>query len=142
MVEWLDVLPLGTVAETSKTFAEADAYLYAGIVGDFNSLYVNEPRAREAGLPGRVAPWAMLGGCLGVVAMEITRPITPPGTVSVGYDLSFELPIAHGDTITTSFTLAEKNEERQLLIFQVRFTNQRGEKVGEGKAYSKVTKPA
>ena len=141
-MEWLDALPLGTTARTSKTFGESDAYLYAGIVGDFNPLYVNEEKAREAGMPGRTVPWAMLGGCLGVVAMEITRPITPPGTVSVGYDLSFELPVVHGDTVTTSFTLVEKNEERQLLVFQVVFTNQRGETVGGGKAYSKVTRPA
>jgi 3-hydroxybutyryl-CoA dehydratase len=139
---WLEALPLGASASTAKTFTEADTYQYVGIVGDFNPVYVDEEAAKREGLSGRTGHWAMLAGCLGVVAAEVTRPITPPGTVSVRYDISFQIPMEFGGTITTTFTLAEKWEDRQELVFDATFTNQRGEVIGGGRAYSKVARPA
>ena len=38
---------IGMSADFSKTISECDVYNYAGIIGDFNPLHVNEIKAKE-----------------------------------------------------------------------------------------------
>jgi 3-hydroxybutyryl-CoA dehydratase len=52
--------------------------------------------------------------------------------------VKFTAPVKFGDTIKTEMKVSEKIPERREVIFQALCTNQRGEKVLEGKTVMKV----
>jgi 3-hydroxybutyryl-CoA dehydratase len=45
-----DELQIDEEASFSKTITEMDVYLFAGIIGDFNPLHVNEAYAKKLAL--------------------------------------------------------------------------------------------
>lgn len=64
--------------------------------------------------------------------------VPEPGAVSYRYDVTFTAPVYLGDTVTARLDLVEKEEERNVCIFQATVTNQDGAVVAEGKTYLKV----
>jgi 3-hydroxybutyryl-CoA dehydratase len=134
----MDALPLGTVERMSKTISEADVYAFAGITGDFYGVHVDEEFAKKTRYGTRIAHGALLVGFISTVMGKIAAKIPPPGGVSYRYDIKFVAPVKFGDTVTTELKIAEKNTERREIISQILSTNQRGEKVLEGKTVLKV----
>jgi 3-hydroxybutyryl-CoA dehydratase len=134
----MDALPLGTVERMSKTISEADVYAFAGITGDFYGVHVDEEFAKKTRYGTRIAHGALLVGFISTVMGKIAAKIPPPGGVSYRYDIKFVAPVKFGDTVTTELKIAEKNMERREIISQILSTNQRGEKVLEGKTVLKV----
>ncbi|RPJ33758.1 MAG: MaoC family dehydratase [Deltaproteobacteria bacterium] len=134
----MDALPLGTVERMSKTISEADVYAFAGITGDFYGVHVDEEFAKKTRYGTRIAHGALLVGFISTVMGKIAAKIPPPGGVSYRYDVKFVAPVKFGDTVTTELKIAEKNLERREIISQILSTNQRGEKVLEGKTVLKV----
>jgi 3-hydroxybutyryl-CoA dehydratase len=134
----MDALPIGTVERMSKTISEADVYAFAGITGDFYGVHVDEEFAKKTRYGTRIAHGALLVGFISTVMGKIAAKIPPPGGVSYRYDIKFVAPVKFGDTVTTELKIAEKNMERREIISQILSTNQRGEKVLEGKTVLKV----
>lgn len=134
----MDALPLGTVERMSKTISEADVYAFAGITGDFYGVHVDEEFAKKTRYGTRIAHGALLVGFISTVMGKIAAKIPPPGGVSYRYDVKFVAPVKFGDTVTTELKIAEKNLERREILSQILSTNQRGEKVLEGKTVLKV----
>jgi len=134
----MDALPLGTVERMSKTISEADVYAFAGITGDFYGVHVDEEFAKKTRYGTRIAHGALLVGFISTVMGKIAAKIPPPGGGSYRYDVKFVAPVKFGDTVTTELKIAEKNLERREIISQILSTNQRGEKVLEGKTVLKV----
>jgi len=134
----MDALPLGTVERMSKTISEADVYAFAGITGDFYGVHVDEEFAKKTRYGTRIAHGALLVGFISTVMGKIAAKIPPPGGVSYRYDVKFVAPVKFGDTVTTELKIAEKNLERREIISQILSTNQRGEKVLEGRTVLKV----
>jgi 3-hydroxybutyryl-CoA dehydratase len=134
----MDALPIGTVERMSKTISEADVYAFAGITGDFYGVHVDEEFAKKTRYGTRIAHGALLVGFISTVMGKIAAKIPPPGGVSYRYDIKFVAPVKFGDTVTTELKIAEKNTERREIISQILSTNQRGEKVLEGKTVLKV----
>jgi 3-hydroxybutyryl-CoA dehydratase len=134
----MDALDIGTVESISKTISEADVYAFAGITGDFYGVHVNEEFAKQTRYGTRIAHGALLVGFISTVMGKIAAKIPPPGGVSYRYDVKFTAPVKFGDTVTTELTIIEKNVDRKEIISQIISTNQRGEKVLEGKTTLKV----
>lgn len=134
----MDVVDIGTVESISKTISEADVYAFAGITGDFYGVHVNEEFAKRTRYGTRIAHGALLVGFISTVMGKIAAKIPPPGGVSYRYDVKFTAPVKFGDTVTTELTIIEKNAERKEIISQIISTNQRGEKVLEGKTTLKI----
>jgi len=134
----MDALDIGTVESISKTISEADVYAFAGITGDFYGVHVNEEFAKQTRYGTRIAHGALLVGFISTVMGKIAAKIPPPGGVSYRYDVKFTAPVKFGDTVTTELTIIEKNIDRKEIISQIISTNQRGEKVLEGKTTLKV----
>ena len=59
-----DQIEMGEVAEFSKTFSEADIYLYAGISGDFNPAHINEAFASQTYFKTRIAHGMLSAGLI------------------------------------------------------------------------------
>ena len=134
----MDALDIGTIENFSKTISEADVYAFAGITGDFYGVHVNEEFARKTRYGTRIAHGALLVGFISTVMGKIAEKIPSPGGVSYRYDVKFVAPVKFGDTVTTELKIIEKNIERKEIISQITTTNQRGEKVLEGKTTLKV----
>ena len=124
-----------------------------------NLVYTNQPAARETGLPGIIAPPAMLfayaparlpalinaQGCAAPTYptdttqpahSEPTRPVRgepvepPPTNIQIRFQGIIVTP---EDTITSQTVLADKYERgtERFLVFRVTAHNQRGELVGD-----------
>ena len=104
-----------------------------------NLVYTNQPAARETGLPGIIAPPAM------VLAFAPPRPASLAAAQSCslpeglsldpfGITIRFQgIMVTHGDTITarTSLTGKAERENGRYLTFTVTAHNQEGELVAE-----------
>lgn len=138
MNKGLDAVEVGLSEKFSKTVTETDAYLFAGITGDFYPLHVNEEFAKTTRFKTRIVHGALLVGFISTVMARINGHIPPPGGVSYRYDIKFVGPVMFGDTITTTLTVREKNQARNEIILEALCSNQRGDAVLRGQTIMKV----
>ena len=120
---------IGKTYTFSKTFSESDVYLFAGIIGDFFPVHVNEEYAKRMPYKTRI-----VHGCLtfslastvsGIAGVESGHDI-----VAWGYDkLRFLKPVFFGDTITATYTFTALDERKMRTTAECVMTNQHGETV-------------
>ena len=104
-----------------------------------NLVYTNQPAARETGLPGIIAPPAMVLAFAQprLEDMAAAKGCTLPDGLSlnpVAVTIRFQgIFVTHGDTITAQTALTAKGEREgnRYLIFTVTVHNQDGELVAE-----------
>ena len=118
-------------AEFSKTIAEADIYLFAGVTGDLNPAHINEEYAKNTFFKGRIAHGMLLAGFISTV---IGCQLPGPGSIYIKQDLKFRAPGRIGDTVTAKVTVMEIIEEKNRVILQTTCTNQEGIILLDGQA--------
>lgn len=125
-----DEIQIGDRASFSKTISESDVYQFAGIIGDFNELHVNQVAAEASIFKSRV-----VHGCLAdsLVSTVLGMKYPGRGTIFMEKSVSYLKPVYLGDTLTVEITVAEKRE-RGRVLFDVSYTNQKGEEVIKGTA--------
>lgn len=124
-------MKIGDSASFTKTISETDVYLYAGISGDFNPAHINQTEA-EKGMFGKRIAHGMLSA--GLISAVLGTLLPGPGTIYMGQELRFTKPVAIGDTITATATVAELIPEKNRAILDTVCTNQNGDVVIKGKA--------
>jgi 3-hydroxybutyryl-CoA dehydratase len=134
----MDCYAIGDHAEFAKTVTDFDVYGFAGIVGDFYGVHVNEEYAKTTRFERRIAQGALSVGFLATVMGLMAAKAPNPGAVSYRYDITFNAPVYIGDTVTARLALAEKDEERNTCVFAATVTNQKGTVVASGTTYLKV----
>ena len=134
----MDCYAIGDHAEFAKTVTDFDVYGFAGIVGDFYGVHVNEEYAKTTRFERRIAQGALSVGFLATVMGLMAAKAPNPGAVSYRYDITFKAPVYIGDTVTARLELAEKDEERTTCVFAATVTNQKGTVVASGTTYLKV----
>jgi 3-hydroxybutyryl-CoA dehydratase len=134
----VDAIEIGTIETFSKTVSETDVYAFAGITGDFYGVHVDEEFAKKTRFGTRIAHGAMLVGFISTVMGKMGARIPPPGGVSYRYEVKFTAPVKFGDTVTTQLKAVEKIPERREIIFEAECTNQREERVLEGRTIMKA----
>ena len=123
---------LGQVISFSKTVAESDVYLFAGITGDFSPNHVNEEFMRGTLLGRRIAHGALLVGYMSTASTMAAEKCTGPGSrfypVSLGYDkIRFIKPIFINDTITVTYRIDGYDRARKRSTANVELASDRGE---------------
>ena len=134
----MDCYAVGDHAEFAKTVSEYDVYAFAGIVGDFYGVHVNEEYAKTTRFEKRIAQGALSVGFLATVMGTMAAKAPSPGAVSHRYDITFTAPVYLGDTVTARLDLCEKDEERNTCVFTATVSNQKGTVVASGHTYLKV----
>ncbi len=124
-------LKVGDAAETARTIAESDVYLFAGVTGDLNPAHVNEQYAAGTFFKTRIAHGMLAAG---IVSGLLGMVLPGPGTVYVGQELSFLAPVRIGDTITARAEVLEVDLERNRAVLATTCRNQDGVQVLDGKA--------
>lgn len=122
-------LNVGETFSFAKTFTETDAYLYAGISGDFFPLHINEEYAKKTRVGTRVI-YGTLTFSLASTVSGLAAVKTGQDCVSMCYNnLRFLKPVFHGDTITATYTIVELDEKRMRSMAKCSMTNQHGDVV-------------
>lgn len=134
----MDCYSIGDSADFAKTVSEYDVYGFAGIVGDFYAVHLNEEFAKTTRFERRIAQGCLSVGFLSTVMGYMAAKAPNPGAVSYRYDITFHAPVFIGDTVTARLVLNEKEEERNTCIFDAAVTRQDGVVVASGKTYLKV----
>lgn len=124
-------LNVGENAEFTKTIAESDIYLFAGVTGDLNPAHINEEYAQNTFFKGRIAHGMLLAGFISTV---IGCQLPGPGSIYIGQDLKFRAPARIGDTVTAKAVVTEIIEEKNRVILETTCTNQEGVLLLDGHA--------
>lgn len=124
-----DELEVGMSASFTKTIAETDVYLFAGISGDFNPMHMNEEFAKLTPFGTRIAHGALPQS---LIAPVLGMKLPGLGTVIPEITVRFKRPTYFGDTITAIGEVAEKLTKKQWVRMDLRWTNQKDELVAEG----------
>lgn len=125
-------LELGESCEFSKTIAESDLMLFAGLTGDFDPIHVDEQYARSTRFGRRIAHGALVLGLLSTTASMMSRRSVARGAtavpVSLGYDkVRFLRPVFIGDTLTARYTIEALDPAAGRSRSRVEVFNQAGE---------------
>lgn len=134
----MDCYAVGDTADFSKTVSEYDVYGFAGIVGDFYGVHLNEEFAKTTRFGRRIAQGSLSVGFISTVMGFMAQKAPHPGAVSYRYDITFTAPVYIGDTVTATLTLREKDEEHNTCIFDAGVTTSEGIVVAAGTTYLKV----
>lgn len=125
----IEQIRIGDSAAFGKTLTEADVYQFAGILGNFNPLYVNKEFAAKTSLKKRVVPTMLVAG---LVSKILGTQLPGNGTVHVSQEMEFLKPVFIGDTIEAKIEVTSIDGKRCRVSFDVTCTNQDGEEVAKG----------
>ncbi|WP_170984214.1 MaoC family dehydratase [Rhodoligotrophos defluvii] len=122
------ILRVGEVLVTPRrTVAEADINLFAGLVGDFTPIHVDEVFARATAFGGRIAHGTLtMSTATGLLTQTGRLGENVIGLLSLNWD--FAKPVMIGDTIHARVTIAErrptKKPGRDVVVFAFEVVNQ------------------
>ena len=133
-----DEISIGDTAEFSKTFSEADVYLYAGISGDYNPAHIDETYARNTYFKTRIAHGMLSAGLISAV---IGTQLPGPGSIYLRQTLTFLAPVRMGDTITAHVEVVEKIDGKKVCL-KTTCINQDAVMVLEGEALVSPLRPS
>ncbi len=125
---------------TGRTITEADIINFAGLVGDYNPLYVDAEFAKQSTFGKRIAhPMLVFTYIFGLWARERNKYREPKSNVAghLSDKATFLVPIRIGDTIrcrfwTASSRVSRSRPEAGITVTQLQAINQREEVVQEG----------
>jgi acyl dehydratase len=122
---------VGDEVTFSKTIAESDVYLFAGITGDFSGNHVNEEYMRRSKYKHRIVHGALLVGFMSTASTLMIEACVRRGIaetpVSLGYDgVRFVAPVFFNDTVTVVYRIRAVELEKRRTRSAITVTNQAG----------------
>lgn len=125
---------LGDSVQFAKTVSESDVYLFAGITGDLGGNHCNEEFMKTSIYGRRIAHGALIIGFMSTTSTLMIERCLAKGLsstpVSMGYDrIRLLAPVFFGDTVTVTYTISERDEDRLRTRAKIEVKNQRGELV-------------
>ena len=126
-----DEIEVGDSTVLERTLSWQDIELFAVMSGDVNPAHVDEEYARSD-MFHKIVAHGMWGAAL--ISTLLGTRLPGPGTIYLEQTLRFRHPIAIGDTIAVSVTVASKDATRHRVVLDCRCLNQRGETVIDGTA--------
>lgn len=131
-------IPIGRKVRFSKTIAESDVYLFAGITGDFDPNHIDEEYCKQQAWGRRIAHGALIVGYMSTASTLVMEGLSRPA-LSMGYDrIRFLRPAFIGDTVTVDYEIEAIDEKRSRTTAKVEVHNQQGELVAIATHIQKV----
>ena len=128
-------LNIGMSASISKTISESDILNFADLVGDYNSVHLDEEKVKESIFGRRIANGVLVGS---LISSVIGTKLPGDGTIYLEQNLKFQRPIYISDTITALVTVNEiLNEKKGIYRLDTVVMNQNEEVVINGYAIVK-----
>lgn len=132
-------IKVGDTFSTSLTVTEAHLVLAAGLFGDFNPLHVDDTHAVKSRLGGRV-----LHGPFTSALISAPAGMYFHGTAIayLEHNCRFKAPVRPGDTLRTTWTIAERlpkpKHDGGIVVLTARCENQHGDVVAEADGKMRV----
>ena len=126
-----DELSVGDCASLARTLTKSDIELFAVMSGDVNPAHLDEEYARSD-IFHKIIAHGMWGGAL--ISTVLGTMLPGPGTIYLGQTLRFRRPVAVGDTITVTVSVAARDPEKHRVTLDCTCSNQAGEAVITGSA--------
>jgi phosphate butyryltransferase len=130
-----DELSVGQSASLSHIVTQRDIELFAVATGDVNPAHM-DPAYAESDMFHHIIIHGMWGA--GMISNVLGTLLPGPGTIYLGQDLRFLHPVSIGDTIMVTLTVREKKPEKGDVVLDSVCTNQKGEEVITGTAYTRA----
>ena len=130
-----DEMIVGETASLSHTVTQRDIDLFAVATGDVNPAHV-DPVYAETDMFHHLIIHGMWGA--GLISAVLGTRLPGPGTIYLGQELRFLHPVSIGDTMTAKVTVREKKHAKSDVTLDCVCTNQRGETVITGTAYTRA----
>ena len=133
---YLEEFEINVTRQTrGRTIGEGDVSLFAGLVGDYNPLHVDEAFCKQTPYGGRIAHGPLsLSVAIGLMSQLNWIDGTALGLLGLSWD--FQAPVRLGDTIYARATPIEarpsRTRDRGVLKIGFEVINQRAEKVQSG----------
>jgi acyl dehydratase len=124
-------LALGQTASYTKTVTEQDIQLFAIVSGDVNPVHLDSDYAATTPFNGPIAHGMLTGA---VVSAAIALQLPGPGTIYLGQNLRFRLPVRPDDTLTVKLEVTELKDKRQQVALDCKVFNQDDKLVASGLA--------
>jgi acyl dehydratase len=125
---------VGARVSCSRTVAESDVLLFAGITGDFSPNHIDEAAMAKTSYGGRIAHGALLVGYMSrastLIGDACPALLASRYPVSLGYDrVRFLKGVRIGDTVSIDYVIGSIDTAKSRTIAHVEMKNQRGEVV-------------
>ncbi|MFA5040382.1 MAG: bifunctional enoyl-CoA hydratase/phosphate acetyltransferase [Bdellovibrionales bacterium] len=127
----LNELTIGRMASLTRTLTKEDILLFARVSGDVNPAHLDEDYARSNIFHGVIGHGMWVGGLISTVLGTI---LPGPGTIYLAQDLKFKAPVRLDDRVTVDVTVKQRRDDKPIVVFDCKCTNQKGEVVVEGTA--------
>ena len=122
---------IGDTATLSKTITDDEIRLFADLVGDHNSVHVDDDFAQKSRFGRRIAH-GMLSASL--ISAALGTKLPGVGAVYLSQTFQFVAPVYPGDTVTARVTITKIREDKPIITLETVCTNQHGEPVVKGEA--------
>lgn len=121
--------------QSSMTLTETHIVLGAGLFGDLNPLHVNESFGKTTRFGGRIGHGYLTSN---VMAAQMGMILYGTAIAYVEHSIRFTAPVRAGDTLTSTWTVTEKQDKPKhdggMVAFSGVCVNQDGGKVAEATA--------
>ena len=125
-------LKVGDKFESSMTMTETHIVLGAGLFGDFNPLHINETWSKKGKFGGRIGHGYLTSN---VMAAQMGMILHGTAIAYVEHNIRFTAPVKAGDTLTTTWTVANREDKPKhnggMVSFSGICVNQDGAKVAD-----------
>jgi len=131
--KFIDEIKMGDSAQISNTITEKTIKDFAEATGDFNPVHLDQAYAEKTYFKGRIAHGVL---SVGYISSVMGNLLPGPGGILLSQDVKFLAPVRIGDTVTAKVEVIEVIPEKNRIKVKTTCTNQKGQVVVEGTAWS------
>ena len=131
--KFIDEIKIGDSAQISNTVTETVINDFAKATGDFNPIHLDQTYAEKTYFKGRIAHGVL---SIGYISSVFGNLLPGPGSIYLSQEVKFLAPVRIGDIITAKVEVIELIPEKNRVKFKTTCTNQKGEVVVDGTAWS------
>ena len=129
---------VGDTATVSKTITDDDIRHFADLIGDHNSVHIDDEFAKKTRFGRRIAH-GMLSASLISTCIGTQSPGN--GAVYLSQTFKFVAPVYPGDTVTARVTVTKVRDDKPIITLETICFNQNEEPVVKGEAVVMVDEP-
>ncbi len=122
---------IGQIASISKTVKDADIRILADVTLDRNPVHLDDAYASHTRFAGRIAHGTL---AIGLISAVLGTQLPGPGTIYLGQQVKFLVPIRPGDTIKAVVKVVALRPEKQIVTLETNWYNQDEQAILTGEA--------
>ena len=124
-------LKVGDQFTTDRTVTDELIRAFAEVSGDYNPIHLDEEFARNTRFGKRIAHGMLSGAFISAVLGNEFKDLK---IIYLSQTLKFTAPVFIGDTVTTTATVTNIREDKNIVTCETVCTNQNGEKLVTGES--------